>query len=126
MRITALIIIVAALPAAADPAMECAAGGASSQIEIAECVAGMEMATNGALDAAYGIAAANASELDEITESDTALPALEAAQDAWRAWRDAECAWHGALYGGGSGTSIAVTSCRIRTARDRIDMLLGP
>ena len=122
----ALALILLPLPALADPAMECSAGGAGSQVEIGDCVAATEATVMQTLDAAYGLAAANASEIDEITGREAALPALEAAQAAWTAWRDAECAYRGALFGGGSGTGIEIASCRVETGRARIAALLGP
>ncbi|MEM1353127.1 MAG: lysozyme inhibitor LprI family protein, partial [Pseudomonadota bacterium] len=67
------------------------------------------------LDAAL----AQATELDEITGREVAVPALLASQAAWEAFREAECDYAGALFGGGSGTGIGITSCRIELTRAR-------
>jgi hypothetical protein len=48
---------------------------------------------------------------------------LEASQAASDVWRDAEWASVGSMSGAGSGTGIAMTSCRIDLADDRIRVL---
>lgn len=105
--------------AAADPALECNTG-VSSQVEIAECVAETESRVDAAVEAAYGFAMTSATDLDEITGREVAVPALEAAQAAWIAYRDAQCEFAGATFGGGSGTGIAIRSCRIELGRSRV------
>ena len=90
--------------ARADPATEC---GGASQVEIG---------------AGFAMDAARA--LDEITERTLALPALEASQSAWSAYRDAHCDYVGATFGGGSGTGIGIDSCRIELGRARAADLL--
>lgn len=77
-----------------------------------------------ALDASYGFAMQSAAELDEVTGRVVAQPALEAAQEAWNRYRDAQCEAVGASYGGGSGTGIAISSCRVDLGRARVDELL--
>ncbi|WP_254055798.1 lysozyme inhibitor LprI family protein [Ruegeria sp. EL01] len=106
----------------ADPAMECS--DASSQVEVGACVTEMEGRVNGALEESYSFAIAAAKELDDVTGRVAALPALEAAQNAWAAFRDAQCEAVGASFGGGSGTGIAITSCRIDLGRARVEELL--
>ena len=112
------------LPSAvlADPTMEC--WDASSQVEIGSCVGEAEARVSKAVEASYGLAMRAAEELDEITERLVAQPALEAAQDAWVAYRDAHCEAVGASFGGGSGTGIAITACRVDLGRARVDQLL--
>ncbi|MHA3980297.1 lysozyme inhibitor LprI family protein [Halovulum sp. GXIMD14794] len=116
------VLLSAAMPAAADPAMEC---DGSSQVEIGACVSEMRAGVDRALEAVLSIARTSAAELDEVTGREVALPALEQSQQAWEAWRDAECAYRGALFGGGSGTGIGIESCRIDLGRDRVDSLLA-
>ena len=65
----------------------------------------------------------SAEELDTISGRAMASPALEAAQSAWSAYRDAHCEYVGAAFGGGSGTGIGVNSCRIQLGRDRAEEL---
>jgi uncharacterized protein YecT (DUF1311 family) len=108
--------------AAADPALECNTG-ASSQVEIGECVAETEARVDAAVEAAYGFAMTSATDLDEVTGREVAVPALEAAQAAWTAYRDAQCEFAGATFGGGSGTGIAIRSCRVDLGRARVEEL---
>ncbi len=121
MRFAAVICLVPAV-AFADPSLECA--DASSQVEIGACVSEMEKGVNEAIDAAYGFAMAAAQELDDVTGRVAAQPALEASQTAWSQYRDAQCEAVGASFGGGSGTGIGITSCRVELGRLRVDELL--
>jgi uncharacterized protein YecT (DUF1311 family) len=114
---------VLATQAPADASLECSTD-AGSQIEIGNCVAKMEKAVDDALVAALGFAMAAAKELDQITERDVAVPALEQAQSGWETYRDTHCDFVGATYGGGSGTGIAIQSCRVELGRARIAELL--
>ena len=77
-----------------------------------------------AIDTSGGFAMAAARELDEITGRDAAVPALEASQAAWSAYRDAHCDYVGATFGGGSGTGIGIDACRVEVGRARVDTLL--
>lgn len=106
----------------ADPSLECS--DASSQVEIGACVQETGERVEAALNIALDIAQGAANELDEVTGRAAAVPALAAAQSAWLAYRDAQCEAVGASYGGGSGTGIAIASCRIELTRDRIETLI--
>ncbi|WP_170571653.1 lysozyme inhibitor LprI family protein [Ruegeria atlantica] len=118
-----LLLILLFSPAAfADPSLECS--DASSQVEIGECVGEMENRVNQAVEASFRIAQQAATELDEVTGRVVAQPALEAAQKAWVIYRDTQCEAVGASYGGGSGTGIAITSCRVELGRARVEELL--
>ena len=107
--------------AAADPVLEC---DGASQVEIGACVQGQLEAVDRAVETALGFARASAAELDAVTERTEAVPALEAAQSAWTAYRDAQCDYAGALFGGGSGTGIGIAGCRIELGRARVAELL--
>ncbi|UAB88494.1 DUF1311 domain-containing protein [Ruegeria sp. SCSIO 43209] len=102
--------------------MECIDAG--SQVEIGSCVSDMELRVNTAIDSSYSLALGSAQELDEVTGRVVAVPALEASQNAWVAYRDAQCEAVGASFGGGSGTGIAITACRVDLGRARVDELL--
>ncbi len=117
-----LITLLFSSAALADPTLECA--DASSQVEIGACVGEMEDRVNLALEASYSFAMQAAKELDDVTERVVAQPALEASQNAWIGYRDAQCEAIGASYGGGSGTGIAITACRVDLGRARVDELL--
>ena len=121
-RLLVLPFLLAPSLAAADPALECNTG-VSSQVEIADCVAETEARVDAAVEAAYGFAMTSATDLDEVTGREVAVPALEAAQAAWTAYRDAQCEFAGATFGGGSGTGIAIRSCRVELGRARVTEL---
>jgi uncharacterized protein YecT (DUF1311 family) len=118
------ILLLAPGLAAADPSLECNEG-ASSQVEIADCMAATEARVDAAVATALSFASASATDLDEVTGREVALPALEAAQAAWAAYRDAQCEFVGATFGGGSGTGIAIRGCRIELGRARVTELLA-
>lgn len=106
----------------AGPDLECAG---SSQVEIAACVNASLDAVDGAVATALGFAMASAQELDDATGRASAAPALEAGQAAWSAYRDAHCEFVGSTFGGGSGTGIAISGCRVMLGRERVEALLG-
>jgi uncharacterized protein YecT (DUF1311 family) len=123
-RAAALLAAITMWPLAvsADPSLECSLTS-SSQVETGNCLAAVETTTAEALSVVLGFAQDAAQELDDITGRAVTLPALQASQSSWEAWRDTECAYAGALFGGGSGTGIAIRSCRITLTRDRIEAL---
>ena len=107
--------------ASADPATEC---GGSSQVEIGACVSDTLQRVDSTIEIYLGFAMTSAAELDDITGRAVAVPALEAAQDTWSAYRDAHCAYVGTTFGGGSGTGIAVDSCKVELGRTRAEELM--
>ncbi|GAB5436119.1 lysozyme inhibitor LprI family protein [Falsiruegeria mediterranea] len=111
------------LHSAADPSLECSDAG--SQVEIGACVSEAAQRVEAAMVLAQEIAMASAQELDEVTGRVVAVPAMDAAQEAWSAYRDAQCNAVGASFGGGSGTGIAIQSCRIELGRARITELMS-
>ena len=121
-----LICAIALVPrlAAADPSLECSLSN-GSQIEIGACVADAEATVEKTLALALGFATDSAKSLDEATGRPMATPALEAGQAAWTAYRDAHCDFVGSTFGGGSGTGIAIQSCRVELGRARIAELLS-
>jgi len=105
----------------ADPATEC---GGSSQVDIGACVADTLQRVDATIDTYLGFAMRSAEELDEVTARPVTVPALEAAQAAWTAYRDAHCDYVGATFGGGSGTGIGINSCKIVLGRERAEELM--
>ncbi|MGB3313451.1 MAG: lysozyme inhibitor LprI family protein [Albidovulum sp.] len=105
----------------ADPTLEC---DRQSQVEIADCLAGVEANVDRTVETALGLAMDSAKELDGVTGRDAMAPALTVAQAAWTAYRDAECEAVGASFGGGSGTGIAIRACRIDLGRERVARLM--
>jgi len=51
-------------------------------------------------------------------------PSLQRAQTAWAAYREAECNYHVALWGEGSGARVALASCDAQLTADRAIALL--
>ena len=111
-------------PASADPVMECSLH-TTSQVETAECLARIEADVDATIDRAFEFAHNAAEELDEVTGRRNAQPALVDAQTAWSGYRDAHCSHVGSMFGGGTGTGIAIRSCRIDLGRDRVRQLLA-
>ena len=122
-RIAVAVIFCMGLPGAllADPATEC---GGGSQVEIGACVAETLARVDATVDIYLDFAMRSAEALDGVTGRTVAVPALEAAQDAWTAYREAHCEFVGATFGGGSGTGIAIRSCKIELGRDRAETLM--
>ncbi|WP_083347769.1 lysozyme inhibitor LprI family protein [Ruegeria halocynthiae] len=102
--------------------MECIDAG--SQVEIGSCVSDMETRVSAAIESSYSLALGAAKELDDVTSRVVATPALQTSQNTWIAYRDAQCEAVGASFGGGSGTGIAITACRVDLGRARVDELL--
>ncbi|MEO4042967.1 lysozyme inhibitor LprI family protein [Hoeflea sp. CAU 1731] len=120
---TASLTVLLPASAIADPSFECSMGS-GSQVETAECVAKTEAMVDETVKLSLQFAMNAAKELDETTGRAAAVPALEKAQDAWSTFRDVHCDYVGSTFGGGSGTGIAIRSCRIELGRDRADLLL--
>ena len=112
------------LAALGDPSLECSVG-LSSQVEIAGCVAEAEANVDRAVEVALKFAVRSAEELDQITGRQVSIPALSAGQAAWEAYRDAHCDYIGSTFGGGSGTGIAIRSCRVELGRVRVSDLMA-
>ena len=110
-------------PTHADPVMECSAQY-GSQVEISGCLAEVEKISNSAMETALGFAMNAAKELDEVTGRKVAVPALKTGQASWLQYRETHCNYVGATFGGGSGTGIAIRSCRIGLTRTRTDELM--
>ena len=115
--------MLAASPALADPSMECSVT-TESQVETGNCVGAIGETVDKTVELAFGFAMDSAKELDTTTGRDTASKALNASQQAWSGYRDAHCDYVGSTYGGGSGTGIAIQSCRIELGRQRVSDLM--
>ncbi|TBN43883.1 DUF1311 domain-containing protein [Paracoccus subflavus] len=83
------------------------APGGDTTIGISRCVMGEHAAWDAALNREYQAARAH------YAEDQTAADRLRDAQRAWIAWRDAECAFQYARYGGGSMRTIAAANCQM-------------
>lgn len=111
-------------PAHADPTMECGVSN-GSQVEIGNCINAVQGDVDKTVELTLGFAMDAAKELDEVTGRDNSVKALSASQQAWSTYRDAQCDYVGSTFGGGSGTGIAITSCRVDLGRQRVSELMG-
>ena len=100
---------------------------AATTVGIAACLAREHAAWDALLNAFWPPLIAEAREVDEANSPtpegvERAAPSLRAAQRAWLAFRDAECAHAAARSGGGSIRVIEAAEClRTLTARRVID-----
>jgi len=123
--VVALLHSVLCSPSAlAGPDMECGVE-AFSQIEIAECVVATKENVDRVLTEVFGFAQSAARELDSVTGRSVSLGALEGSQKSWLEYRENHCAFVGKSFGGGSGTSIAISSCKTTLTRARIQQLMA-
>ena len=123
LTLSALGLMLTISQAQADPATECGYQ-AGSQVEISNCLVKVATNVDAAIKQALGFANDNAKELDEITQRDVAVPALSLDQSSWAIYRNNHCDFVGSMYGGGSGTGIAIQSCRIELGRMRVGELM--
>lgn len=123
LSVTATLAIVLPTLLAADPSLECSINN-SSQVEIGNCLTTTEAEVDGAVNLALKFANDSAVDLDKVTERDVSVKALEQSQTDWNAYRDTHCAFVGTTFGGGSGTGIAIQSCRIELGRLRTTELM--
>ncbi|MBV1926719.1 MAG: DUF1311 domain-containing protein [Rhodobacteraceae bacterium] len=108
---------------AADPSLECSINN-DTQVEIGTCLTATEAKVDGSVKLALGFAHGSAEDLDNVTEGAGSVKALEQGQSDWNAYRDAHCKFVGTTFGGGSGTGIAIQSCRIELGRLRVTELM--
>ena len=119
-------LVVAALPAAAasEPSIDCE--NASSTVEMNHCADQEFEKVDAELNAIYKKALAAIPDMATEHPFDTKSweAALRSSQRAWLAYRDAECDQHVPMFwGGGTGTSSAVTGCKTQRTRARIEEL---
>lgn len=122
--LAAIVLFATPFNAHADPSFECSLD-LGSQVEIGKCVAEAEENVDRAVELALGFAMNAAKELDDVTGRRVAVPALDKGQQAWTDYRDAHCAYVGSTFGGGSGTGIAIRSCRVELGRARVGVLMN-
>jgi uncharacterized protein YecT (DUF1311 family) len=109
--------------AAADPILECRVL-AGDDIALAECLRTQLDISSRAMTEAQELARGAASQLDERTGTEGTVLGLEAAQQAWEAYRDVECQTIALFAGGGGTAEAAQLACEIRLTRARTDGML--
>lgn len=111
------------MPVYADSHGPCDEGN-KSQVKLDHCFVNAEKDTNTTLKTVFGKVLVAAKELDDVTAPRRdVVPALVTGQYVWEQYRDKHCEFVGTTWGGGSGTGIAVTKCRINLTRARIEEL---
>ena len=123
LSVTALLAISSPALLAADPSLECGIHS-STQVDIGKCLTKTETDVDGAIKLALSFAQDAAQNLDKVTITDASVKALVKGQATWSAYRDSHCAFVGTTFGGGSGTGIAIQSCRIELGRIRTTHLM--
>lgn len=113
----AILALAAATPAEAQPENPdlAACYQEANQVAIGRCIARRRAEADDDLNAVYN---------DLMTR--LTGPQQRQLRDAERAWirfRDANCAWHRAMFGGGSGGGIGELECLYTTTRARADEL---
>ena len=109
--------------AAANPLVECGVL-TSSNSRVPDCLQTQVEVSTRAMEEVLGLARAKAQELDEATDGDAAVLAVEASQQAWVAFRDTDCRLRGDLAASGSDAAAVQLACQIEMTRERMDELL--
>ena len=109
--------------ASANPILECRAL-AGDDLALEECLRTQSDISSRAMTEAQELARGAARQLDERTGTEGAVLGLEAAQQAWEAYRDVECQTIALFAGGGTAVEAAQLACDIRLTRARTDAML--
>lgn len=118
---TCLAVALLALPAHANPALEC---GGGSQEEVGSCVADDEEGVEAALFNALEAAMVAAAERDNINGGTAVEAALMQSQTAWEAFRTAHCAFAGEAHDVREDAGIATRACWTTLGRARVAELV--
>lgn len=118
---TCLAVALLALPAHANPALEC---GDGSQEEVGSCVADDEEGVEAALFNALEAAMVAAAERDNINGGTAVEAALMQSQTAWEAFRVAHCSFAGAAHPVREDAGIATRACWTTLGRARVAELV--
>lgn len=118
---TCLAVALLALPAHANPALEC---GDGSQEEVGSCVADDEEGVEAALFNALEAAMVAAAERDNINGGTAVEAALMQSQTAWEAFRTAHCAFAGEAHEVREDAGIATRACWTTLGRARVAELV--
>ena len=116
-------LLAAMIPAAAgaddaSPLEECYST-AYTRLDVAPCLVDMLDVAGDAMAVAVAHARAGMVSLDAVTGRGQALPAFEASQHAFHAYRDAQCGWVYQSMSPGTGAGDAKLDCLVRLIRTR-------
>jgi heat shock protein HslJ/uncharacterized protein YecT (DUF1311 family) len=116
--VAGLLLLTIAVDAPAGPLSECYAISAS-RVEIGPCLDRKLAEAEADLAAAVRAVRDRMTDLDRVTGRTDAGPAFERAQERFLAFREANCAWHGAQLASGTGAGDATRDCLVRMAQAR-------
>jgi uncharacterized protein YecT (DUF1311 family) len=91
--------------------------------DLRQCLRTQLSISEQAMAAALEAARQNVRTLDQATGREIAELGLAASQQAWAAYRDAECGLRSALVGTGAAAEGLEVACRIEMTRERTDAL---
>jgi uncharacterized protein YecT (DUF1311 family) len=94
-------------------------GRAAAREEIGPCLEILRQIAERDLTQAYALRFQEARERDDAQKNEEAIAAFRKAADAWRGYRDAECARRAAAFGGGSGAADAQKASVVELTRRR-------
>ncbi|HSB53838.1 MAG TPA: lysozyme inhibitor LprI family protein [Gemmatimonadales bacterium] len=103
-----------AASAQADPC-----GTATSQMELNLCKAAQARTADSLEGLEYNAATAWLKKRKSLDQ----VPLLDASEQAWKAYRDAQCKAEGGVYAGGSLAPTIVADCQARENRLRLELL---
>jgi uncharacterized protein YecT (DUF1311 family) len=120
----ALLAVWALLPSAvyADALGECGVM-TEGEDELRQCLRTQLSISEQAMATALEAARQNVREVDQAMGQEIAELGLAASQQAWAAFRDAECGLRSALTGSGAAAEGLEVACRIEMTRERTDAL---
>ena len=121
MKWLAVMIILMAVPALADEALDCK--DPKDQSSMTQCAALDFEKADQALNQVWPKVKADAESSDKDTGKAENADALLASQRAWLSFRDAECAWQAMEMHGGSGEPMLLYGCQARLTQQRIKQL---
>jgi heat shock protein HslJ/uncharacterized protein YecT (DUF1311 family) len=113
-----LLLLATAADAPAGPLSECYAISAS-RVEIGPCLDRKLGEAEADLAAAVRAVRDRMTELDRVTGRTDAGPAFARAQERFLAFREANCAWHGARLASGTGAGDVTRDCLARITQAR-------
>ncbi|MCB4456231.1 lysozyme inhibitor LprI family protein [Leisingera sp. McT4-56] len=119
--IPCLAVVLLALPAWANPALEC---GQGSQEEVGSCVAEDEEGVEAALFNALEAAMITAAERDNTSGGTASEAALMQSQNTWEAFRAAHCSYIGTAHPVPEEAGIATRACWTKLGRARVEELV--
>ena len=102
------------------PALAQCGRNAAAREELGACLDHLLQTAERDLTQTYALRFQEARQRDAAQKNEEAVAAFRKAADAWRGYRDAECARRTAAFGGGSGGADALKACIVEMTRRRV------